>query len=117
MNLAYYSDCLQALIESLELALDDGLNLPQNQRTELDLDHLLRMDTVTRYAAYTSAIGGGWMAPNEARHKILPLLRGAIPVTCSSNTSVSPNTTRGKCKPGGCPHDDSIDRRPPPPAH
>ncbi len=69
MNLAYYSDCLQALIESLELALDDGLNLPQNQRTELDLDHLLRMDTVTRYAAYSSAIGGGWMAPNEARRK------------------------------------------------
>lgn len=69
MNLAYYSDCLQALIESLELGLDEGLNLPQNQRTELDLDHLLRMDTVTRYAAYSSAIGGGWMAPNEARRK------------------------------------------------
>ena len=69
MNLAYYSDCLQSLIESLEICLDEGLDLPPNQRTELDLDHLLRMDTVSRYAAYTNAIGGGWMAPNEARRK------------------------------------------------
>jgi len=77
MNLAYYSDCLQALIENLELSLDDGLNLPLNQRTELDLDQLLRMDTVTRYAAYSSAIGGGWMAPNEARRKeSLPPVEG-----------------------------------------
>lgn len=76
-NLAYYSDCLQSLIESLELALDDGLDLPPNQRTELDLDHLLRMDTVSRYAAYTSAIGGGWMTPNEARRKeSLPPIAG-----------------------------------------
>lgn len=67
MNLAYYSDCLQWLIESLELALDEGLDLPSNQRTEFDLDHLLRMDTTTRYSAYTQAIGGGWMKPNEAR--------------------------------------------------
>lgn len=77
MNLAYYSDCLQSIIEELELALDDGLGLPPNQRTEFDLDHLLRMDTVSRYAAYTSAIGGGWMAPNEARRKeALPPIEG-----------------------------------------
>lgn len=65
----YYTDCLQSLIEALELSLDDGLDLPLNQRTELDLDSLLRMDTVTRFQAYTAAIGGGWMAPNEARRK------------------------------------------------
>lgn len=68
-NLTYYSDCLQPLIESLELGLDDGLSLPTNQRTELDLDHLLRMDTSTRYAAYATAIGAGFMQPNEARRK------------------------------------------------
>ena len=69
LNQIYYTDCLQSLIEALELSLDDGLDLPLNQRTELDLDSLLRMDTVTRFQAYTSAIGGGWMAPNEARRK------------------------------------------------
>lgn len=69
LNQIYYTDCLQSLIEALELSLDDGLDLPLNQRTELDLDSLLRMDTVTRFQAYTAAIGGGWMAPNEARRK------------------------------------------------
>lgn len=69
LNQIYYTDCLQSLIEALELSLDDGLDLPLNQRTELDLDSLLRMDTVTRFQAYTAAIGGGWMAPNEARCK------------------------------------------------
>jgi HK97 family phage portal protein len=69
LNQIYYTDCLQSLIEALELSLDDGLDLPLNQRTELDLDLLLRMDTVTRFQAYSAAIGGGWMAPNEARRK------------------------------------------------
>lgn len=69
LNQIYYTDCLQSLIEALELSLDDGLDLPLNQRTELDLDSLLRMDTVTRFQAYSAAVGGGWMAPNEARRK------------------------------------------------
>ncbi len=69
MTLAYYTDCLQGLIESLELALDDGLDLPPDLRTELDLDDLMRMDTSTRYEAYSKAIGAGWLAPNEARRK------------------------------------------------
>lgn len=69
MNLAYYSDCLQCLIEALELCLDEGLNLPASERTEMDLDHLLRMDTLSRYEAYGKAIGAGWMKPNEARQR------------------------------------------------
>lgn len=69
LNKIYYDDCLQALIESLELALDEGLDLPADERTELDTSALMRMDTVTRFTAYTAAIGGGWMAPNEARQK------------------------------------------------
>lgn len=66
-NLSYYADCLQNLIEAFELCLDEGLNLAPDERTECDVDALLRMDTTTRYAAYTQAIGGGWMKPNEAR--------------------------------------------------
>ena len=63
----YYTDCLQTLIESFELCMDEGLSLPGNYYTELDLDGLLRMDTAARYDAKNKAVGGGWMSPNEAR--------------------------------------------------
>ena len=43
-NQAYYSDCLQLLIEAAELCLDEGLKLPTPYGTEFDLDGLLRMD-------------------------------------------------------------------------
>jgi len=68
-GLAYYSDALQSLIESFELCMDEGLSLPPTERTELDVDALLRMDTTTRYDAYGKAIGAGWMTPNEARRR------------------------------------------------
>jgi HK97 family phage portal protein len=66
----YYSQCLQSLIESLELALDEGLGLGvANQKlgVEMDLKTLLRMDTSTRYKAHSDGIIGGWLKPNEAR--------------------------------------------------
>ena len=76
-NLAYYADCLQNLIEALELCLDDGLSLAPNERTELEVETLLRMDTNTRYGAYTQAIGGGWITVNEARaRESLPPVKG-----------------------------------------
>jgi len=65
----YYTDCLQSLIESLELCLDEGLDLPPGKGTELDLDNLLRMDTAALFESNDKAVGGGWMKPNEARFK------------------------------------------------
>jgi HK97 family phage portal protein len=51
LNQQYYSQCLQALIESIELLLDVGLGLGDVQGkiygTELDIDDLLRMDSNT----------------------------------------------------------------------
>jgi len=69
LNQVYYSDCLQSLIEALELCLDEGLELPTPYGTEFDLDGLLRMDTGALYKANNDAIGGGWMAPNEGRKR------------------------------------------------
>ncbi len=63
----YYTQTLQTLIESLELALGEGLALPAKYGVELDLDALLRMDTASRYEAYKNGIAGGWMHPNFAR--------------------------------------------------
>jgi HK97 family phage portal protein len=65
----YYTDCLQGLIESLEICLDEGLELPLGLGTELDLDNLMRMDTAALYDANNKAVGGGWMAPDEARFR------------------------------------------------
>ena len=53
------------------------MSLPTDQRTEFDLDQLLRMDTATRFSAYATAIGAGFMTPNEARRRSsLPPIEG-----------------------------------------
>ena len=67
LNQIYYTDCLQELIESWELCVDEGLALANDLGIELDIKDLLRMDSTTRFKTYSDAITGGWMAPNEAR--------------------------------------------------
>lgn len=64
---SYYSDCLQSLIESLELCLDEGLELPNDQGVEIDLDNLLRMDSDALADAITKS--GSFAKLNEQRHR------------------------------------------------
>lgn len=66
---AYYSQCLQILIESIELCLDEGLELPRNTETRFDLDGLLRMDSKTMVETLAVAVKGGLDTPNEARKR------------------------------------------------
>lgn len=66
----YYSQCLQIHIENIEICLDEGLGLPTNRGTELDLDGLIRMDTAAQYDALTKAAGGAFMTTNEARRRV-----------------------------------------------
>jgi HK97 family phage portal protein len=76
LNVQYYAQCLQSLIESLELSLDEGLGLPPPDRvlgTEFDLDDLLRMDTPTKVKAAADGVGSGAMSPDEARYRYLDL--------------------------------------------
>jgi HK97 family phage portal protein len=75
LSAQYYSQCLQSLIESAELCLDEGLGLdePKDGKvlgTEFDLEGLLRMDTQTQYKTIAEGIRGGFLAPNEARKRI-----------------------------------------------
>lgn len=90
LQLSYYTDCLQPLIESLELSLDEGLSLPAGQGTELDLDNLMRMDTTSLYETNSKAVGGGWMAPDEARFKanLESVPGGAVPYLQQQNYSL-----------------------------
>ena len=72
LNQEYYSQCLQAHIESIELLLDEGLELPKPFGTEFDLDGLLRMDSKTKAEAARQAIQSG-VSPNEIRKKYFDL--------------------------------------------
>lgn len=101
LSQAYYSDCLQELIECIELLLDEGLGLPSSLGTEFDLDGLLRMDTATRYKAHSDAIGGGWLAPNEARYKedLEPVAGGDSPYMQQQNFSLQALAQRDQDEP------------------
>lgn len=66
----YHSQCIQSLLTSFELSLDDGIGLTgTDYGTEFDVDDLIWLDTATKTKAAADAIGSGAMSPNEARKK------------------------------------------------
>lgn len=77
----YYTQCLQILIESIELCLDEGLGLGRGfsnaYGTEFDLSDLLRMDSATQIKTISEAIKGGIYKPDEGRKAVnLPPTEG-----------------------------------------
>lgn len=79
LNAQYYAQCLQTLIENIELLLDDGLGLSdisgKTYGTEFDLDDLLRMDSKT--LADTEKTLESIKTPNESRKRLnLPPIKG-----------------------------------------
>jgi HK97 family phage portal protein len=76
-NQAYYSDCLQAHIEQIELCLDGAFGFetptgtpPRMLGTELDLDGLLRMDMGSQITTLVEGVKGSVYTVNEARKKV-----------------------------------------------
>lgn len=67
LNLQYYGQCLQSIIECIELCLDEGLGLSSTLGIEIDTKGLIRMDSVSKMTNATAAISGGLLSPNEAR--------------------------------------------------
>lgn len=80
LNVEYYTQCLQSLIEDAEVCLDEGLGLTDVMElgVEFDIDNLLRMDTISLADATTKLVGGSLMTPNEGRKKfnLKPLTGG-----------------------------------------
>lgn len=77
LNVEYYSQCLQSLLEDAEECLDRGLGIGWGTGlgTEFDTDNLLRMDSVTQMDVLDK--GKNVMKPNEARQKLdLPPVEG-----------------------------------------
>jgi HK97 family phage portal protein len=91
LNVEYYSQCLQVLIEAAELCLDEGLEMAPGYGSEFDLDGLLRMDSVTQMTTLKEAVGASIMAPNEARRKIdlKPVEGGDSPMSQQQNYSLA----------------------------
>ena len=97
----YYSQCLQSLIESLEVCLDEGLSLPAGLRTESDLDGLLRMDTATLVKTLSDGVRGGIMEPNYARRRLNlpPAVGGDTPYMQQQNYSLAALDARDRSQP------------------
>lgn len=77
LNVEYYSQCLQRLIEDVEVCLDEALEVGEKLGVAFNLDGLLRMDSVTQMNVLKEGIGASVLAPNEARKKIdLPPVEG-----------------------------------------
>lgn len=91
LNQIYYSDCLQKLIEDLEILLDEGLALPDNYGVEFNLDDLLRMDAQTQMIVLKEGVGAGVLSPNEARRKVNlgPVEGGELPYLQQQNFSLA----------------------------
>lgn len=89
LNVEYYSQCLQKLIEDAELCLDEGLATGEGRGTEFDTENLLRMDSVSQMEALEKA--NGKMTPNEQRKKLdlRPVAGGDSPMMQQQNFSLA----------------------------
>lgn len=87
---AYYSQCLQILIESIELCLDEGLEVPDDMGVEFALTGLLRMDTKTQVETLGAGVNKAIYAPNEARKmlNLKPVVGGNSPMIQQQNFSL-----------------------------
>jgi HK97 family phage portal protein len=90
LNQAYYSDCLQSILESAEEHLDEGLALPANKFTDFDLDGLLRMDQMAQITMLAEGVKAGIRAPNEGRAalNLKPVKGGDKPYLQQQNYSL-----------------------------
>lgn len=68
LNVEYYSQCLQSLIEDAELCLDEALGMSEGIGTEFDLDGLLHMDSAAQMDVLDKA--KNLLTLNERRAKL-----------------------------------------------
>jgi HK97 family phage portal protein len=88
LNVEYYSQCLQVLIEAAELCLDEGLDMKDGIGTEFDTENLLRMDSASQMEVLEKS--KGIMSPNEQRRKLdlKPVTGGESPMLQQQNFSL-----------------------------
>lgn len=70
MNQIYLNDCLHKYIEDYEACKDDGLAVAIGTGIDLDEETLLRMNQGALVTMLVEGVGGGVIAPNEARRRL-----------------------------------------------
>jgi len=91
LNQQYYAQTLQNPMESIELLLEDGLDVPDYYGIEFDLLGLIRMDTAAKTKAAGESIKAG-MSPNEVRrrfHNLGPVRGGEVPYLQEQNWPIT----------------------------
>jgi HK97 family phage portal protein len=76
LNLEYYAQALQRLIEDAELCMDEGLAMAEEIGTEFDIDNLLRMDSVSQIDFLEKATGIMKLDEQRARLNLKKLKTG-----------------------------------------
>lgn len=94
INLQYYTQCLQPLMEAIEALVEEGLGMSgpdQQLGVEFDLDDLLKMDTNTQFRTYGEGVQRGILAPDEARARLGygPVAGGQTPYLQQQNFSLA----------------------------
>lgn len=97
----YYGQCLQILLEALELCLTEGLELKDPYEVEFDISALDRMDSMQKMDAATKGVIGGVLSPNEAREKfnLPPVAGGSSPYLQQQNYSLAALDRRDSAPP------------------
>lgn len=83
---AYYSQCLQSLLNAFEVCLDEGLGILEKTAgkqygTEFDIDDLIWLDSIARGKAASDSVGT--LSPNEQRaryYNAMPVKGGDSPM-------------------------------------
>lgn len=101
LNVEYYSQALQILIESAEICLKDGLGAPNNMDINFDLRALLKMDSASQINRLKEGVGAGLMSPDEGREELnLPPVKGGdTPYLQQQNYSLSALDERDRNQP------------------
>jgi len=122
LNVEYYQESLQSLIEEIEELLDQALGIGEaaGLGTEFDTDNLLRMDSTSLVNVVKEAVGAGVMAPNEGRAKfdLKPVAGGESPYLQQQNYSLEALAKRDAqadpFAPANPPAPPSAEAKPPP---
>jgi HK97 family phage portal protein len=104
-TIQYYTQCLQDYVLAMEEGLNQGLSIQKRFRIRLDEDELFRMDKSTLVKTLNDGVGGGWMAPDEARRKfnLPPVPGGRYPYLQQQNYSLEALAQRDASEPFATP--------------
>lgn len=96
LNVEYYSQCLQSLLEAAELCLDEGLECPEGVGTEFDVENLLRMDAATQMDVIEKMKSVATLDERRRKLELGPITGGATVYLQQQDHSIEAIAARDK---------------------